>query len=274
MRKDKIRLFYFLVILIILFLVIIFYNSYSKKNSEGFEGEFKLENSPNAIVIVEPRAHKLLESVIENFDEFIDKSWDLYVFHGKSHKDYAMSATQKIKERKVYLLPLETDNLTADEYNALFRQTDFWNRINAENILVFQTDTLICKDSQKKINDFMKFDYIGCGIDNNLIGPNSYWGPTAFYGVGGLSFRKKKFMIECINKNKDNILPEDMLFSKCVQDFSKNKPSVDDLNYFCTQNKYVKNSFGIHKTHVMLTDKENKEKLYSYCPIAKKLEGS
>ena len=160
-RKDKVRLFYFILVLIILFLIILIYNYYSKKKLEGFEGEFKLENSSKAIVIVEPRAHKLLKPVIENFDELMDKSWDLYVFYGKSHENYAKESTNKIKGRKVYLLPLETDNLTADEYNALFRQISFWNKVKADNILVFQTDTFLCKGSINKINDFMKFDYIG-----------------------------------------------------------------------------------------------------------------
>jgi hypothetical protein len=43
----------------------------------------------NAMVIVEPREHKLLEAVIKNFDDIMDSSWDLYVFHGKSFSKHA-----------------------------------------------------------------------------------------------------------------------------------------------------------------------------------------
>ena len=114
----------------------------------------------HALVIVEPRKHKMLKYVCENFDQNMCKSWDLYVFHGKSHRGHAEEAVQNIEGRKVHLLGLEKDDFTADDYNITFKSLDFWNQVKAENILVFQTDAVLCPASKFKIQDFMDFDYI------------------------------------------------------------------------------------------------------------------
>jgi len=231
-----------------------------------------------ALVIVEPREHELLQFVCENVDKNMCKSWDLYVFHGASAGAYAKEATKNIKGRRVILIPLETDNLDPDGYNALFKRLDFWNKVKAENILVFQTDVALCPASKYKINDFMKYDYIGCGSYAGAIGKKDVWAReyskgNSFYGVGGMSFRKNSFQKQCIRKYPEIAAdyPEDVFFSNCVED-SPNKPeSAEVLANFCTQDSFVKESFGAHKTWV-IKKKEEKDAFYNYCPAAKSLE--
>lgn len=255
-----------IIILIIIFIIIVLI-----KNNENFNNTIKFNE--NAIVIVEPRKHKLLEQVIDNFHNIMDESWDLYLFYGKSHEEFANDATKKIHGRNKFLIPLETDNLTADEYNKLFKDISFWDNVKAEHILVFQTDTILCKNSFYKIENFMKYNYIGCPYNNTYIGRNSnVWGEeNNFYGIGGLSFRKKSFMIDCINKhiNIDPVFPEDVLFSNCVAD-TENKPeSAEILNKFCTQFEGFNKSFGVHKPTYLANKKiilNNKQPFSEYCP--------
>lgn len=232
------------------------------KNKEGFQ------TSPNAIVIVEPRKHKDLAKVIKNFDELMPKDWDLYVFHGKSSADFAKEATSGIS-RKVFLEPLDSDNLTADEYNKLFGKESFWDRVQAENILVFQTDTALCKNSKFKIDDFSKYDYIGCSVNKNVYAFDEPWwyeGKSPFYGIGGLSFRKKSFMKRCIAKypEKAQNMPEDAFFSMCVQQSPNKPPSGQVLTEFCTQHHFNSNSFGAHKTKELA--EQDRNTFYEYCP--------
>ena len=226
-----------------------------------------------ALVIVEPRKHKNLKYVIENFDERMDSSWDLYVFHGQSAATFAKEASRSVKKRNVYLLPLDTDNLTADEYNALFKNPAFWNRVHAETILVFQTDVVLCKNSLQHINNFTKYDYIGCSIDDKTIGFGGWrWSSShvddSFYGVGGMSLRKKSFMLKCIMENPtiDSAYPEDVFYSNCVAKSSKKPESAVVINNFCTQNTYNNNSLGAHRIS-MLTPAD-KERFLQYCPEA------
>jgi hypothetical protein len=234
-----------------------------------------LTRPSKAMVIVEPRKHKLLKYVCDNFDANMPKEWDLYVFHGLSNKDYARQATSDIKGRKVFLLALDSDNLTADGYNILFKDLAFWNQVKAEDILVFQTDAVICPASKYKIHDFTKYDYIGCGSYAGAIGKsrevwaNTYSKNNSFYGVGGLSFRKNSFQKQCIMKypNIDPDYPEDVFYSNCVED-SLNKPkTAEDLANFCTQDTFVRPGFGAHKTWTLR--KDHKEPFYEFCPAAR-----
>ena len=223
-----------------------------------------------AMVIVEPRTHKLLARVIKNFDERMDPDWDLYVFHGKSHGEFAKNATAGITKRRVFLKPLETDNLNADEYNRLFQTIPFWDQVAAENILVFQSDTALCKNFADKIDKFMKYVYIGCSYSDINAGNATAWPGHKFYGVGGLSFRKKSFMLDCIRKTAHLGNPEDAQFSDCAY-AAPNKPeSGAVIAEFCTQGSFTRKSFGVHKTKTAFSG--NKQELFAYCPEAQLLE--
>lgn len=254
----KVHIIGILIILIIILLILILI--FTKRQDQ---------HTSKALVIVEPRKHKDLSTVLKNFDELIPSDWDMYIFHGLSANSFAKEAAKVVKDRTVYFKTLDVDNLDADGYNSLLKQRSFWDKVNAENILVFQTDTAICSKTKFRIEDFIKYNYVGCNTDKKTIGNNhnlDYWkGP--FYGVGGLSFRKKSFMIQCIKDNKrPENYPEDIYFSECAE-LTKDKPEkVDIIHSFCTQSTYVKNSLGAHKTSI-LVGKESTD-FYDYCPEA------
>jgi hypothetical protein len=225
------------------------------------------------MVIVEPRKHKHLKYVCENFDKNMCKTWDLYVFHGKSSRDFAEASVKDIQGRKVFLIALDTDNLNAQQYNELFKKSSFWDQVTAENILVFQTDTVLCPASKYKINDFVRYNYIGCS-SNSPAEREKEWvtgdeNGHMFYGVGGLSFRKKSFMMKCINDNP-NIRPdfaEDVFFSNCVAKTLDRPIAGIELNRFCSQNVFEQPSFGAHKLSRMV--KDHLEPFYNFCPPAR-----
>lgn len=233
-----------------------------------------MNTNRSAMVIVEPRKHKLLKYVCQNFDNLMPKSWDLYVFHGKSNGSYAEEATREIKNRgrKVFLIPLENDNLNARQYNELFKRLEFWNQVKAEDILVFQTDAVLCGNSKFKIDKFTKFNYIGCSNNNETLwgrDDNRYF---SFYGVGGLSFRKNSFQKMCI-KAKPNIDPayaEDVFYSECAEKTSNKPNDISEVRDFCTQSTYFSQSFGAHK--ISLLNKDQKDNFFDFCPAAKALE--
>lgn len=241
-------------------------------------GYLYFNSNTSAMVIVEPRKHNMLKYVCKNFDKNMPKDWDMYVFHGKSNGYHAKDAVSEIKGRNIFLIPLKTDNLTPDQYNELFKSLDFWDQVKAENILVFQTDAVLCPASKYTIQDFMKYDYIGCGSYNGAIGNSrEVWGKNesiqnSFYGVGGLSFRKNSFQKQCIRDypNISPTYPEDVFYSNCVEK-SPNKPKAAvDLANFCTQDSFDRNSFGAHKTWYM--KEGHSEPFYKFCPAARAIK--
>ena len=228
------------------------------------------------MVIVEPRRHKHLRYVIENFDAHMPPEYDLYVFHGASSTDFARECVSGISQRKVYLRRLRSDNMTADEYNAFLKNArDFWGRIDAENVLVFQTDAVLCGQSAKSIRDFEQLGYVGCAYDDRA-GPGTHWGKeNAFWGVGGLSFRKKSVALACLAGSRGTTnttnTPEDVFYSNCVEAGHGRKPAGgSELASFCSQNNFGDRSFGAHRLHDMMA-KDQLPAFLEYCPAARPL---
>jgi hypothetical protein len=126
------------------------------------------------------------------------------------------------------------DNLTIKDYNNLLVSNDFYNFIPTEVFLIFQTDTIICKENKNIINDFIKYDYVGAPLKARLV------------GNGGLSLRRKSKMLNIINNCKYNNEPEDVYFSVACN-LPLNKPSFEEAKNFSVEGVYNDNSFGIHK---------------------------
>lgn len=232
---------------------------------------FLSDSNGNAMVIVEPRKHAKLAYVLRNYDKNVDPSYTLYIFHGKSAGEFARDAAKDVTRRKVIYVPLKVDNLSADEYNALLKTPSFYDAIDAENILIFQTDSVSCEKSPFRMKDFEEYGYVGCPYDNS-IGKGVHWGESnSFYGVGGLSFRQKSAALACIASEKtDAKFPEDVFFSNCVEKGYGRKPEhAGVLQSLCTQNYHGRPSFGVHKPELL--QKDHVTALLEHCPESAEL---
>lgn len=199
-------------------------------------------NTDRFLVTVETRCHELLEVVIKNFLYFLqNKNWGLVIFHGNTNKDYLIEITKNWKN--VILHNLEIDKLVESGYNNLLCSLDFWNKIPGENVLIFQTDTLLLKDN---IAEFMTYDYVGAPWDPALPFVRNI---SNCVGNGGLSFRKKSAMISCIRNHAYRGENEDIFFSTYIN----NKPLLEKAAEFSVETYYY-NEFltpmGLHKTYV------------------------
>jgi len=202
-------------------------------------------------IIVEPRKHKALEYVLNNFLENLSNEWNIIIFHGNLNIDYINDIINhnliKYKNR-ISLINLNVDNLTINQYNELFiTNFDFYNKIPTETFLVFQTDTLINKKYKHFINYFLKYDYVGAPWkwDNNV-------------GNGGLSLRKKSKMLEIIKNdnnryNNDKFINEDLYFSmsKIVKLY---KPSYKLAKRFSMESIFLLKTFGCHKAYIHINN--------------------
>ena len=157
------------------------------------------------VVIVETRKHKALKFVLNNVMSNLSEEWTLQIFHGLNNLDYIKnvidgnSFLRSIKN-KIIFTNLNIESITADDSSLGIMLTEkFWNDVVGETVLYLECDSMLCPNSSFKVNDFEHFDYIG-----------GYWGNTEYpldeeYPVvmnGGLSIRKKQFIVIIILKNK------------------------------------------------------------------------
>jgi hypothetical protein len=163
-------------------------------------------------------------------------------------------------------------------YSEFLENKWIWETIKAEHILLVQTDAAICDHGKININEFTKFPYIGAAYGGEE-GPGSFWAdsyPGAyFYGVGGITMRKRSFMLNCIKNNKSGYgTPEDVYFSTCLGQAVNNdkiKPNAKDMHKFAVETnydiKYGRPSFSVHKPGLQM-GKQDMEALRADCPAA------
>jgi hypothetical protein len=187
-------------------------------------------------VIVEPRCHKALRFVLENFFENLSDEWGFIIFHGTENEDYCKNIIHDLKtDHVIKLVNLFVSNLDVDQYNLLFKNLLFYSHIETEMFLVFQTDTMIL--NKDLLNEFLEYDFVGAP-----------WAFSGWVGNGGLSLRRKSKMIEIIHSKSstNDTRNEDMYFCNTQHNIPMLVPTFEEAKRFSVETVFHDTSFGIH----------------------------
>jgi hypothetical protein len=198
-------------------------------------------------IIVEPREHRALSYVLNNFLSNLSDEWNIIVFHGNKNIEFLkniINADLPQFQPRISTVNLGLDNLTIPQYNSLFMNSTFlYDHIPTETFLVFQTDTVIFEKHKHLINNFLNYDYVGAPFNTN----------TAFHiqkgvwvGNGGLSLRKKSKMLEIMKREPIENIAEDFYFA-LPKTVIMNKPSVEEAMFFSVEAIFNEASFGCHQ---------------------------
>jgi hypothetical protein len=112
----------------------------------------------NRAVIIEPREHPALETVINNVGA--KTGWPVTLVHGTANAAFARRIADTSPHVDI-LAEVNADNLDYEAYNYLSRHPTYWNNIGAVDggtLLRFETDSGICGTG---IDDFVGYDYCG-----------------------------------------------------------------------------------------------------------------
>lgn len=202
-------------------------------------------------VIVEPRISKTLILVIKNFLHVLkERNWGMIVFHGTDNESFLKTELQGIPN--IIMVKLEVDNITAEQYSDLLCSKAFWNTLlslGCERSLIFQTDTLLFKDT---VDDFLEYDYVGAGWCVKWLG-------ILEVGNGGLSMRNVRTMLEITEKcprsissgfNNIHLQNEDIYFAFWLLKLNKKIPTKEDSCKFSVETVYYEDPCGFHKPHL------------------------
>lgn len=242
-------------------------------------------NSPSVCgVLVEPRFLQNIHPLICNFKKVLPNI-PLLFFCGKNSFEFFKKMYEN--DNLVQLFPLDTDNLTADKHNDLWKDINFWNHFDYDYILTIQTDGCLCENSSFQLSDFFHYDYIG-GYSpfkwwwketNGLHDYNDY---QCFNG--GFSLRNVNAMKDVLKtfpplptKGFSPEIPfqmygEDLYFVVGLLKLNQQKNKkiynvgLDQFaTNFCTHTHYVTNTFCVHKLD-SYQDKNIVSKFLNYCP--------
>ena len=197
-------------------------------------------NTDYTAVIIEPRNHEDLEIICKNVMYYLNESdsnikWGLKIYYGNKNKKFVKNFT---KEWDVQLENLEVDDLSGILYNNMLKTTKFWNTIPTENVLIFQTDTILRRFG---IDEFISYNYVGAPWIRYREGKN--------VGNGGLSFRKKSRMLDITKEFQDDeITMEDIYFCKYLKD--EDIAPYDIAKKFSVEDVYYENPLGLHQPKI------------------------
>ena len=269
--------------LIICFVIIVIYLQSNPGHIEGFNvdedcsslkiPEVQVMTTTNyTAIMVEPRKHRALEFVLRNFTENLDENWNFMIYHGSDNKTYLENIVKKLSadvQSRIVLINLKVQNINIRQYSTMFFCPTFYNNIPTETFLIFQTDSMILKENKHKINDFLKYDYVGAPWPKSM----GIWGKIGV-GNGGLSLRKKSKMVELLKHKHKGIeygfygkyVAEDKFFcGYYAPEVEIYKPTFIKAKEFSIEAVYSENSFGVHKCWVNLNINEM-NKIYKMYP--------
>ena len=152
----------------------------------------KFKTSNKLALIVDPRYDALMDGVINNFASHLNpEGWNFLIVSLAKHREaiqakYSMALFMAIPETLVV-----NNNLTIDAYNWLLTNSQFWQSLNAEHILVFQKDCYMYKmfDESK----YLAYDYAGANFFNPMD-----CNPLIGGINGGCSLRTRSAMLDCL----------------------------------------------------------------------------
>ncbi len=216
-----------------------------------------LEISEKNAVYIEFRKLTHSEVLIRNVIYKLGEDWCHTIITGSESYDYYNELCKQIN-KNIKVIKLNVSNFTHNDYNNLLLTKNFWNMLDGEKILIYQSDTFIFNDN---INDFLEWDYIGAPYRTNA----SVLNANHQVGNGGLSLRSKSKMIEVLDKVNllENIYsiqvnqykinkmldkyPEDIVFSQNLQNLNIGKVAdYETALRFASDSVYNENSFGMH----------------------------
>lgn len=187
-------------------------------------------------VLIETRKHPSTEAVLRTFVHFLQPHrWGLAVFCSKGNAAFVREIVKDWKHVTVVQLDLP-EKISMPEYNKLMTSEDLWSKMPHENLLMFQTDcTLLTGKPFAPGSEFLKYDYIGAPWFAKCPKTQRVYTPTMtpswtvvdedivcqlapnHVGNGGLSFRKKSAMLECVRKHPWVERPMTIPMPPCVQ---------------------------------------------------------
>lgn len=199
----------------------------------------------NVAVIIEPRKHAALSLVVRNIYEELGDDWVIQVFHGTENGDWCKDLLKDLKDRVEFVNTGWSNFKDGNAYSLYVNSLNFWTQVKHENVLVFQTDSVILPGSPHVIEEFMKYDYIGSPWEFF-----DEW-PQGRVGCGGFSFRKRSAMIDVIVQTPPD--PKDRWEDLYFVEMMEQKPErysiapVDVAQKFCVGSLYYETPFSVHQ---------------------------
>eukprot|EP00668_Euglena_longa_P016053 GGOE01020254.1.p1 GENE.GGOE01020254.1~~GGOE01020254.1.p1 ORF type:complete len:379 (+),score=75.37 GGOE01020254.1:106-1242(+) len=211
-----------------------------------------------------------LQQVLANFAAVLPAEWQFLVLYSPMCK-FLTSQELGVPAERLRWEPTGKEFTPENWFiavNRLFKLKGFWRSLNADRVLLFQPDTVLCANSPHSIEDFLSWEYIGAP----WLGPwfqeqrhlndsqrTANWDVWQMWGGnGGLSLRSPAAMLACLSHFSprtayDWRLNEDKWFTRCLTKLRRRIAPWHVGRHFSSETYLDTGSLGYHKP--LLKDK-------------------
>ena len=194
----------------------------------------KIRNNNKLAMIIEPRCHYRLYNTIINVLYFLGSDYDLLFIGSNTSIQYFKHLFPTME---CHIEPINSENLDWKGYSKIMMDKELLLKYKYEDIIIFQTDSILLRP----LPDYV-YDYAIVGaIDYMMASHDTY---LKIYN-GGFSFRKRSFMLKCLNTITINdintyrkrvnmlisdVLADDFYYSQCLSILNHDTISDIDIN--------------------------------------------
>lgn len=181
--------------------------------------------------------------LILHFHAVLGPSWPIVFFttqtlidehlvsKSANQKDISASWKKALKDGRIEVrkVPDKFHLTNREGVNVYLADKWMWEQLApAKNVLVFQTDAVLCANSPSLIDDFLQYDFVGAAMPP----------PNSMIYNGGLSLRNRTMIMDILNEGKvwkPHPEGEDVWFSKHMHKRGANLPKENVSQNFALQ---------------------------------------
>ncbi|KAI8589010.1 hypothetical protein BDZ88DRAFT_420005 [Geranomyces variabilis] len=213
--------------------------------------------------IVETRTGTNLLPIILHFSGVLGPNWPIHVFKGPDntalfHSSAAVRRLMASGGIVLHDLPTGTAIKTHDDVTALFTSKWLYQSLApAQHVLFFQTDSILCANSEHRVEDFLKFPLIGAPI-------------IPRYGSGyngGLSLRHIPSVLRTLEQFPwaQHPIIEDQYFAINMAKLDGIKlPTTEEAMLFSVETHWYDRPMGYHQAQRW--NKDRMPEIVKWCP--------
>ncbi|TVY87605.1 hypothetical protein LAWI1_G008751 [Lachnellula willkommii] len=239
----------------------------------------------NVAAIIEDRPLSNLAPLILHFSSVLGPDWPIVLFTttGSSLLNQSIPFQRAVDEGRISIraLPENTQFENHAAVSELLTTPWFWEQLApAGHVLLFQADSIICANSELRMEDFLQYDFVGAPVDVPA-------GGTAGHGEGyngGLSLRNRSMILDIVNRHswkgekesgaisqegcvtkRPCLKFEDQWFYHKMKDIpGANLPSKEVASTFAVETVWYDTPLGYHQ--VERWNANRMDKVAQWCP--------
>ncbi len=222
-------------------------------------------------MVVETRLEGNLVPLILHFSAVLGPDWHMVLFTMEEGWKMPTSGRfqKAIRDKRISVkfMPADTDMVNWLNVNVFLTRPWLWEQVkSASRALLFQTDSIICANSNYTIDDFLHFDYIGAP-----------YAPVFGEGMnGGLSLRNPQLILKLLASPLNDFDQKwaEGKYNECVEDawyYRKLKeignttiPDFDTAKEFSVEAVWNEWPFGYHAPRMW--HRKRLDRIRKYCP--------